>query len=50
MTLLARAAWLLRSLTSLPASYSAIIFAFISQAIASIFKAAFFFYPASAKR
>jgi len=50
MTLLARATWLLRSLTSLPASYSAIIFAFISQAIASIFKAAFFFYPAYAKR
>ena len=50
MALLGRAALLLRSFTSWPASYSAIIFSFITHAIASIIKAAFFFYPTPTKR
>ena len=50
MALLGRAAWLLRSFTSWPASYSALIFSFITHAIASIIKAAFFFYPTPTKR
>jgi len=50
MALLGKAALLLRSFTSWPASYSAIIFSFITHAIASIIKAAFFFYPTPTKR
>jgi len=50
MALLGRAAWLLRSFSSWPSSYSALLISFISHAIASIIKAAFFFYPTPTKR
>ena len=47
MALLGKADWLLRSVTAWPATYFAFLFSFITHAIASIIKAAFFFYPPS---
>ena len=47
MALLGKADWLLRSVTSWLATYFAFLFSFITHAIASIIKAAFFFYPPS---
>ena len=44
MALLGKADWLLRIVTSWPAIYFAFLFSFITHAIASIIKAAFFFY------
>jgi len=47
MSLLGRAAWLLRGLPSWSTSYSAILLSLISHAFATIVRAAFFFYPYS---
>ena len=45
MSFLGRITYLLRALPALPLSYASLLYTFLTHAIASIIKAAFFFVP-----